>query len=180
MHKQDKRDWDDFDMDGIKSMHKPLIEIIQNLNKFSTWLITIGLATLGYFITMLFQIKKEPILPNKYLAIIAMLLLIFSIGFGFYFRFRFEAREILFKLQRALKYFSDTIENTTEYEATSEERKLFSTGMKTLSVLDGKINEAKNSLLSPKFHIPLIIQGIALLLGIILFSSYMFLYIFMI
>ena len=180
MREEVKKDWEEFDINGIKSSYKLFSEILQNLHRFSTWMITIGLATLGFFITVLFQIKKEPILPNKYLAIVAMLLLVFSIGFGFYIRLRFETREIFLKLQRALWKFSDTIASATEYEMTSEEIKLHSIGIKAFSVLNGKLTEAKNSLLSPKFHVQIIIQGIALLIGIIVSSSYMFWYIFII
>jgi len=180
MPKEDKKDWDDFGMDQSKSMYDHLIKMIQSLNSFSTWLITIGLATLAFFITVLFQIKKEPFLPNKYLALIAILFLVLSLGFGFYFRFKFEAREILFNFQRALWNFSGMLKSTSKYEATTEERELFSAGVKVLSVLDGKITEAKDSLLSKKYWIPLFIQGITLFLGIILSSSYMLWYIFVI
>jgi len=180
MPEEVKKDWEQFNINGIKSTYKLLSEILQNLHRFSTWMTTICLAALGFFITVLLQIKKEPILPNKYLAIAAMLVLVFSIVFGFYIRLRFETRESLLKLQRALKKISDTIASATEYEMTSEERRLHSIGMKAFSVLNGKLTEAKNSLLSPKFHVQIIIQGIALLIGIILSSSYMFWYIFII
>lgn len=180
MPKEDKKDWDDFGMDESETMYAHIIKIIQSLNSFSTWLITIGLATLAFFITVLFQIKKEPILPNKYLALIAILSLVLSLGLGFYFRFKFEAREILFNFQRALWNFSDMLKSTTKYEATAEERKLFTAGVKALSVLDDKITEVKDSLLSKKYLFPLSIQGITLFLGIILSSSYMLWYIFVI
>lgn len=180
MTEEIKKDWEEFDINGIRSSYGLLSEILQNLHRFSTWMITIGLATLAFFITVLFQIKKEPILPNKYLAIVAMLFLVFSIGFGFYIRLRFEVREILLKLQEALRQFSDTIASAKDYEMTTEERKLHSAGMNAFSLLNSEITKAKNNLLSAKFHVQLIIQGIALLIGILLSSSYMFWYIFII
>lgn len=79
-----KKDWEEFDISGIPSSYKLMVESLQQLNKFSAWMITIGIATLGFFITILFQIKQEPALPNKYFAMIAMISLIVSIGFGFY------------------------------------------------------------------------------------------------
>ena len=180
MSEKNKKKWEEFDIDGIKSGYILFKEILQNLNRFSTYMITIGMATLGFFISMLFQIKSKPTLPNKYFAIVGMLFLVFSVVFGFYIRLGFEARELLLKFQQGLREFSGTIAKATEYEMTSEEEQKHNKGMKAFSVIESYVIEAKNSVLSPRFHVYMIIQVIALLIGIILSAGYMFWYIFVI
>lgn len=180
MPEETKKNWEEFDIDGIKSSYILFKEILHNLNRFSTYMITIGMATLGFFMSLLFQVKSEPTLPNKYLAIVAIIFLVFSIAFGFYIRLGFEARELLLKFQQGLREFSGTISKGTEYEMTSEEEQKHNKGMKAFSVLESQVTEAKNSVLSPRFHVYMILQGIALLIGIILSAGYMFWYIFVI
>jgi len=178
MPEEIKKDWEEFDISGIQSSYKIMLESLQQLNKFSAWMITIGIATLGFFITILFQIKQEPILPNKHLAMIAIISLVFSIGFGFYIRLSFEARHFLLKLQKAFRELSATIANAAEFEMASEDKELHSKGMKKFSELNSRLTEAKNSALSPKVGLYMLMQGITLFIGIILSSVYMFWYIF--
>ncbi len=154
-----KKDWEEFDISGIPSSYKLMVESLQQLNKFSAWMITIGIATLGFFITILFQIKQEPALPNKYFAMIAMISLIVSIGFGFYIRFSFEARDFLLKLQKSFRELSATIANAAEFEMAPEDKELHSKGMNKFSELNSRLTEAKNSALSPKVGIYMLMQG---------------------
>jgi len=50
--------------------------------------------------------------------------------------------------------------------------------MKKFSELNSRLTEAKNSALSPKVGLYMLMQGITLFIGIILSSVYMFWYIF--
>ncbi|MBT4482060.1 MAG: hypothetical protein HOC71_00105 [Candidatus Latescibacteria bacterium] len=63
---------------------------IEKAPKFSTWLISIGLAVLGFFLTVLLQIRFKSILPYKINAISAIILLILSISTGLYIRIKLE------------------------------------------------------------------------------------------
>lgn len=180
MPEETKKNWEEFDIDGIKSSYILLKEILQNLNRFSTYMITIGMATLGFFISMLFQIKSEPTLPNKYFAITGMLFLVFSIISRSYIRLDFEAHELILKVKQSLREFSGTVAKVNEHEMTSVQKENLSTSMKAFSVSENKVTEVKNSALSPRLHIYMILQGAALLIGIILSAAYMFWYIFVI
>jgi len=178
MPKKDKKDWEELDISEIKSAYGSLMGILSNLKKISTWMTTICLVTLGFFITVLLQIKKEPILPDKYLAIAAMLFFVISIVFGFYIRLKFETRENLRNFKTALNKFGKTIKSANKCKATKEERKLFKNGIETISSVNQGIDKATNSLLSKALFIQILIQTCALILGIILCSIYMFWYIF--
>lgn len=180
MPEEVKKNWEELDVSGIHSSYKLMIEILQQLNKFSAWMINIGVAALGFSITLLIQIKHEPALPNKYWAMAAMISLIISIGIGFYIRFNFEIRDLLLNLQRAFQEIFSIIANAAEYEMTQQDKELHSKSMKTFSELNSKLMEAKNSALSPQFGLHMLVQGIALFFGTILFSVYMFWYIFII
>jgi hypothetical protein len=54
----------------------------------------------------------------------------------------------------AINSVTAMLKSTTEYEATDEERKLFEVGIKALSVIEDKIEKAKESMLANKYWIP--------------------------
>lgn len=102
------------------------VNAFERLQKLSSWMTTIALASLGFILTFLFQIRSKATVPNKYLAAGILVFLLISALLGFYGKFRFELSQFAKDLKRGARGLSDMLRKASkEFPLPDEITKLF-------------------------------------------------------
>jgi uncharacterized protein involved in cysteine biosynthesis len=153
---------------------EPALDFFERLKKFSTWMTTIAFASLGFYITILFQIKSNSFIPNKGLSILTYILLIISILFGLYYRFKHEMNKFAYDFRTVARVISKIFHNVID--ENSED------GARALEILgkgfEEKIKNITAKSLKPIRPWSLCMQMATLALGLIMFGIYISFYLF--
>lgn len=88
-----------FQINEFQPSLKELIDARERFISLSSWMTTTALAVLGFFLTVLLQIRLKAILPFKTIAVMASVLLTVSSIIGFYIRVRLATQDVIGKLQ---------------------------------------------------------------------------------
>jgi hypothetical protein len=78
---------------AMETMLKSSYELAHTNRKFISWMTTMASAALGFFLTILLQMKSKMALPIQPVAILSLALFLVCILSGFYARFRFEVKD---------------------------------------------------------------------------------------
>ena len=169
----------------IESIRKLMPEVFRLLYEFkraiqfSSWLIAVTLAVLGFFITVLIQIKLQSKLeiPYSQIAILSLLTLCISIVIGVYIKIRYELGKLIRKMEKSIIDLLSFIEKP-------ESNEYFNLIVEPENVIEEcktKIRETfsfSNGNNSSSVLYPIIVQGVLFAGGVVLVCTYVFLYLF--
>ena len=161
-----------------KEIEKKLIETLKALEKlkqFSNWMLTVGLATLGFFLTILLQIRFNTTIPNQWLAITGLSVLVFSIGTGFVIRSYSEIDDWLSKFKPGIDAVFDLMKKVTKELGEGEQL------IKVEQVMqdyERASEDLRNKLSYPKLFEGIMAQTISLGLGVLVTALYIARYLF--
>ena len=146
------------------------------LHKLSGWMTNVALASLAFFVTLLFQVRSKAAVPDRYLAAGILVAIVISILLGFYAKLRLELGEFATDLERGGRAVSGFIRKASSVLALPGDRQeLYAEAGEGFREW---INEGTR--LIPK-HVPwwvFLAQGATLGLGLVLFGVYVGRYLF--
>ncbi len=172
----EKSEKDSMDITEFKEDLEKFTKAFERIQKLSSWMTTVALASLGLTLTLLFQIRSKAVVPNKYLAAGVLFVFVISALLGFYGKFRYELQEYERDMRIGARGLLDMLRKASkEFSGPDEIAKL--------SVVAGeRFKEMMNDYpgKTSKYTLiwPVIGQGITLSLGLILFSVYITIYLF--
>jgi hypothetical protein len=164
------------DISEFKKDLEPAFDIFERLKKFSTWMITIAFGSLGFFVTLIFQLKFDGYIPNRWQAMVVFILLIISILLGLFIRFKFEMMTSAIDLRKATRGMSKILQKIVDENALSGD------GAKYFgllgSALEKKMRDETAKSLKPLTPWSIFGQMATLGLGLIFFGIYIGLFLF--
>ena len=103
MEEKDKKAIEVTQFEPEYSKVKALINLVESTPRFSKWMTTVSLATLGFFVTVLLQIKAQRALPHEWVAAMALSCLVISALIGFYVRCRSEIKSLYNQFEESMR-----------------------------------------------------------------------------
>ncbi len=163
----------------IDDIYNAGIEFAKRNRSFIRWMTTSSFAILGFYITILFQIKSKMNIPLPKIAAVSFILLLICILTGIYARFRFEFKDWFGKMTEMLHSTFDLIQyaiNKNSQEKLTPE--FIGSANQSLKDVKNKINDAQTILSKIQLVRIMMIQVISLCLGTCMVSFYIFYYLF--
>jgi hypothetical protein len=155
---------------------KGFFEAFERIQKLSNWMTTVTLAVLAFLLTALFQIKSTTLLPYKYIAIIALVLLTISALFGFYFRLRSELSKFGSELHKGSQAISDIMQKASnDFDLDEQFNKAIE---QAIPVIQEVFGEIRKQTVNYNFVWPITTQGISMGLGLVFSAVYIGMYLF--
>lgn len=165
----------------IDSIYDNVIGFAKSNRNFIKWMTTSALAILGFYLTVLFQIKNKIAIPLPVVAVISFALLLICILTGIYARFRFEVKDWFGKMtewvQSSLNLIQFIVNKNPNKELTQED--IASTNQ-SLEELRSKLKDAQTSLSKINLVRIMLIQVVSLSLGTCVVAFYIFYYFFIV
>ncbi len=174
MDKQNKKksEISESELKEIGQKLEEAVKVIDKIRDFSNWMITVGLAILGFFLAVLLQIRFNTIIPDQWLAISALIALSFSVLAGFGIRSHSEIEKWISKVKPGLSAIIDLIGIYMEKGEEKEELQHIR------SEFEKFVKDLRNELSSPELVKGVIIQSVSLVIGFLITALYIALYLF--
>lgn len=164
---------------AVDNMFDAGVEFAESNRNFVRWMTTSTFAVLGFYLTILFQIKSKMDIPLPKVAAASFALLLIGILTGIYARFRFEVKDWFGKMTEIMHSSFNFLQfaiNKNPTEAFSPE--IIRSANQSLEEVKKKISDAETILSKIQLVRIMLIQVISLSLGTCAVSCYIFYYLF--
>ena len=155
------------DIEVPKGLQKRVRQYFGKFQRFNKWMLSVDLGILGFFLTILLQIKGESGVPYKYLAIIGLIFPLVSILSGFYFRYRLERYNFESLIRNIIVGSFDLPVTISTIEDSAGE--LVDIKKDLADKIDKYLKQKQSKFLLKRDQISLLLQFIFLLLELLLF-----------
>jgi hypothetical protein len=163
----------------IDTMYDLGIELAKAHRSFVRWMTTSSFAVLGFYLTVLFQIKSKMDVPLPKTAGVTFALLLFCVLTGIYARFRFELGDWFGKFREmilsAFNVLQIAINNYHTEELTPE---AITSANQRIEKANKMFTDVQTMLSKLELGYIILVQIVSLSLGVIAVSFYIFYYLF--